>query len=427
MKIWLVHHGGEPTPSDKQQMRLRRMGMLAEAAIQRGHEVVWWNSTFLHINKTQRFDTSCTIDYSPQLRLNYLHARPYEKNISLTRIRNHQDLGRNFAKLARQEPKPDVILCSYPVPELCDEAVRYSRETNTPVALDVRDIWPHAMLDMMPASAQPFARVALSPYYRMARRVFRDATSICGITQEFMEWGLAQGRRKKSDSDRVFSFGYQPLDLDSAQQSDASKFWASQGVGVDPSVPVLCFFGLVNHQFDFKPVFEAVQRLQKNKRVQLVICGKGESIEQFRQQMSGNPDILFPGWVNAEQIWELMQLSSYGLAPYVDSPSFRGSIGNKPIEYLAGGLPILCSLSEGPLYRLAETEQCGFAYQGCAKMLETKLAALLASPDSHRALVGNARSVFADRYEASRVYGGMVRHLEDIASCGRSGYSSAVA
>ncbi|GAI08595.1 unnamed protein product, partial [marine sediment metagenome] len=52
MRIWLITIG-EPLPSDNNNDRLYRTGILAKLLIQRGHEVVWWTSTFDHVRKIQ--------------------------------------------------------------------------------------------------------------------------------------------------------------------------------------------------------------------------------------------------------------------------------------------------------------------------------------------------------------------------------------
>ena len=53
MKVWIVSTG-EPLPIDGENVRLRRMGSLAEYLVKRGNEVVWFSSSFEHYKKHQR-------------------------------------------------------------------------------------------------------------------------------------------------------------------------------------------------------------------------------------------------------------------------------------------------------------------------------------------------------------------------------------
>jgi glycosyltransferase involved in cell wall biosynthesis len=415
MRIWLIN-AGEPTPIDEDRFRLRRMGILAQMAADEGHDVVWWTSTFFHSIKRQRFDRDRAVEMSPNCRIHFIYAPPYTKNVSPARIRNHLHLGRRFAAWARREPVPNVILTSLPILELSDAAVRYGREHCVPTVLDVRDLWPNIMLDLIPSWSRFVGRLALAPYFRMAHRACSGATAIWGNTEEFVRWGLKCGRRQPTPLDRHFPFGYAPLTLSNDESAEADRFWNELGIGIDPAVPVVCFFGAISHQFDFDTVLDAARQVQAVRRVQFVLCGGGESIERYRHATRDNPDILFPGWVNAKQIWSLMARSSFGVAPYVESPNFINNLANKPIEYLAGGLPVLCSLSQGPLFRLVTQEKCGIPYGGSASTLSQAIISTLACPQNYESLVANARRVFSQNFEAARVYGEMLSHLKALAT-----------
>jgi glycosyltransferase involved in cell wall biosynthesis len=426
MRIWLIN-SAEPTPLDQDKFRLRRIGILAQLAANQGHDVVWWNSTFLHATKRQRFDSDRTLELGRNYRIHFIHVPPYRKNVSLSRIRNHILLGRRFARWARRETPPDVILASLPTLELGDAAVRYGREHRVPTVLDVRDLWPDAMLDLVPSWSRAAGRFALVPYYRMARRACAGATAICGNTDEFVSWGLRCGRRRPTSLDQSFPFGYAPLSLSNEEAAGVDRFWHAQGVDVDPDVPVVCFFGSINYQFDFDTVLEAVRQVQAVRRVQFIFCGEGESTARYRQATLDNPDILFPGWVNAQQIWSLMARSSFGLAPYVENQGFVNSLSNKPVEYLAGGLPILCSLSQGPLFDLVTQERCGITYGGSADKLSRGILETLAVPGRHVTLVENARRIFAQKYDAAHVYGRMLAYLAALAAGQSASYHLAPA
>ena len=192
MRIWLIN-AGEPTPIDEDRFRLLRMGILAQLAADEGHDVVWWSSTFFHFTKRQRFESDQSIELGTNYRINFVHAPPYAKHVSLARIRNHFRLGRGFASWARRESVPDVILTSLPILELCGAAVRYGRNHSVPTVVDVRDLWPDIMLDLMPGWTRVVGRLALAPYFNLAHRACSGATAIWGNTEEFVRWGLRCG------------------------------------------------------------------------------------------------------------------------------------------------------------------------------------------------------------------------------------------
>ena len=413
MKIWLIN-SAEPTPIDAGHNRLRRMGILADLLVDHGHEVLWWNSTFRHNEKEYLFDSATTIEINPKYRIRFLHAPKYRKNISLQRIRNHVVLAKKFRLEAENALQPDLILSSFPTIELCHEAVRYGHKYNVPTVLDIRDLWPDLFLDRIPPWARGLGRAALASFFRLSKLSTEGATAICGNTEDFVQWGLDRAGRNRRRFDRAFPFGYAPLELSTQQETKPKHFWHQQGVGLDPDVPIACFFGVFSHQFDFDTILKAAEQVQRQRRMQFVLCGKGEYLEHYRALTAGNPDIVLPGWIDSQEIWTLMQLSKFGLAPYRACENFFKNVANKPIEYLAGGLPILSSLPQGALFQLIEEHSCGVNYDGSASTLARALLMLDEQPQQYELLANNARKLFSQRFEATQVYGGMIRHLEAI-------------
>ena len=55
MNIWLLRTG-EQLPIVNPDGRLMRMGMLAEELSNRGHNVIWFSSTFNHFTKEQEYN-----------------------------------------------------------------------------------------------------------------------------------------------------------------------------------------------------------------------------------------------------------------------------------------------------------------------------------------------------------------------------------
>src|SRR5687768_16760322 len=133
---------GEPLPTDGESVRLLRCGILSDLLVRQGHEVLWWTSTFDHTQKRHRYSDDTGVTLHDGYRLQLLHGRGYPHNISWERLADHRTLARKFSKLAADEPRPDVVLCSFPTIELSREAIRYGERTGVPVILDVRDPWP---------------------------------------------------------------------------------------------------------------------------------------------------------------------------------------------------------------------------------------------------------------------------------------------
>src|SRR4051812_47823103 len=85
MKVWVVRDL-EPLPTDPGGRRLLRMGLLSAALAERGHETIWFTSSFDHYQKRQRSAGDQVLQVAPNLTIKVLRARGYHDNISMRRF-----------------------------------------------------------------------------------------------------------------------------------------------------------------------------------------------------------------------------------------------------------------------------------------------------------------------------------------------------
>ncbi|MBE0604259.1 MAG: glycosyltransferase family 4 protein [Deltaproteobacteria bacterium] len=413
MRVWLIKVG-EPLPTDGADERLFRMGMLAGLLVRSGHEVDWWTSTFDHVRRLQRSGEDAVTVMSDRYRIRMLHATGYRSNVSVARYLNHRHTAKKFRKNALSEPKPDIILCSLPVPELCVEATRYGREHGVPVVLDVRDLWPDLYVEVAPAWCRGIARRILEPLFGMVRKACSEATAIVGVTPEFVAWGLGNAGRAAKEWDREFPMGYQRAELPRQEREGALSRWRDRGI--TDNAFACCFFGAMGRQFDLDTVIDAARMLQGSGRLfQFVLCGKGDRLDEYRGKARSCPNVLFPGWVNRADIWALMGRSQVGLAPYLNKPNFTLNLPNKPVEYMSAGLPIVSSLS-GVLARYISESRCGVAYEeGNPESLVEALIRLYDNREELRSMAESSRGLYERSFVAEKVYGEMIGHLCRIA------------
>jgi glycosyltransferase involved in cell wall biosynthesis len=416
MRTWLLTVG-EPLPTDSGQDRAWRTGLLARQLVARGHEVVWWSSAFDHFGRRLRSPIDTPIAAEPGLTVWHLSGTAYRRNISFQRVRNHQQVADAFRRLAGAAPRPDVILSSLPTLELCVEAVEYGRAHDVPVALDVRDLWPDVLIEMAPAPARPLGRLALSWMTRQLRRSATGARAILGITDEFVQWGVDAAGREPSTDDRVFPMGYSSHPPGAEALRAAADRWRALGLENASPRPVICFFGTLGWMFDFDTVLSAAARLQQvAPEVAFVICGGGNNLEVLQRRAADLPNVIMPGRVGAPDVWYLMQHAMAGLAPYRPLRNFDDNLPNKPIEYLAGGLPIIaCRLRV--LTRLIDEHNCGvtYAHRDVDGLVQAVLM-FVRHPERRASMAAHGVRLYRDRFVAERVYDDMAAHLEHLAT-----------
>ena len=415
MKIWLLK-AGEPLPIEGSNVRLYRTGMLAEALAGRGHHVTWWTSTVDHVTKRHRFarTTRCTVNERIDIIL--LKSFLYKRNVSFSRLLNHTREARLFLDHAMKCERPDIIVSSLPTLEFCRAAVRYGQAQKIPVVLDIRDLWPDIFGELGPSVLRPLISIFLKYWVRIAKEACGGATAITGITPEFVNWGVKHANRVKNEFDQCFPHGYSKNTF-SRQEIEASEIrWKGLGIVPDKERFIACFFGNFGRQFELETVITAAHRIRADAHnILFVLCGSGDSWEQYKRQAEGSDNIIFPGRVNACDIQTLMKMSFVGLAPYRSNRGFVTNLPNKPIEYMSVGLPVVSSL-QGTLKELLEMNNCGVTYDnGDAEGLKRVLIDLRDNQQLLKSLSSNAYKLYSDNYTTEKVYGNLCAYLEHLA------------
>ena len=412
LSIWLITVG-EPLPIEGNRDRLWRTGLLAETFTGRGHDVLWWTSSVDHFRKQHFVDGEPRVSSPIGFSIQFLAGKLYRRNLSLSRLVNHAQIARRFAALAEREARPDLIVCSFPTVELSREAVRYAEAARVPVILDVRDLWPDIFIDVVPNAAKGLARLALGGMFKDAERALARCDAVLGVSDAYVKWGLAKGKRAPTSDDRTFPLGYQSTAWSTrdAEAVDARL----RAPGTRSALPLATFVGTFGRTYDLRTAIEAERLLRERlgTPVHLILCGAGEREAEWRSLARGG-NVTFTGWLPAGELAYLLGRSTIGLAAY--APNAPQGIPNKVIEYLSASLPVLCCLP-GECRALLESESCGAYYEaGAPESLAAALRDMLSDHDALAAMRAAAQGLFARRFAATTVYGEMADHLERIAA-----------
>ena len=413
MNIWLLTIG-EPVPiGEGSRDRLHRTGSFGRYLASRGHNVLWWTSTFDHFRRKHLAPDDAVISEPCGLRIQLLRGCGYRRNLSVSRFLDHAQVARRFTALSGQEAKPDIIVSALPTVEMCLAASAYAARVGVPTVIDLRDMWPDIMADAAPAPLRPLARILLTPLFGQARRVCTSATSLIGITDAFVDWGLRRGGRVRSELDKAFPFTYDPVLTDADDVLSAETFWDAHGVHVNESELIVCYIGSIGRQLDLSHVITAARQLSADQKpVRFVLCGDGERLEEYRRLAAGLPNVLLPGWVNRTQILVLMKRSSMGLDPLPERYDYLASINNKAVEYMSAGLPVLSSPQHGVLSSLLQRFDSGISYaSNDANSLTECLSQLVSNREELSRMGANAFLLFRRGFSVNAVYPAMENHL----------------
>ncbi|WP_087464228.1 glycosyltransferase [Oleiphilus messinensis] len=412
--VWLLQTG-EPLHIDPGTHRPMRAMNLANSLVAQGHKVILWSSAYFHQEKRHRCQGVTTVQVNPNLEIRLIPSPGYKKNISVSRLWDHIVLAKNLRSLLKQpHTEPDVAFIGYPPIEVASVMVHWLEARGIPCILDVKDQWPHIFTEAFPQKVRPLAGMMLLPYFSYARKTMSTATALTSMADDFLNWAIAFSGRERRQEDQVVPLTASDAAISDKELIDARSWWDNQGIRV--GVNRVCFVGSHSPAFDMTPLRNAAQYfMEHNISCEFVICGDGDSSENWQEMMSGLPNVRFPGWVDSAQIAALVERSMASIAPYCNTENFVRSIPNKVLDSLYHGLPILTPL-KGEVTKLLEEHSIGLIYgEHPGKTLEHCVEALITDTGKRQSMAENASELYQNRFSYDTVYSALVKRIENLA------------
>lgn len=396
MKVWILQTG-EPLHIDDPKLRPMRAMNLSDVLAKQGHEVWLISSDFDHFSKTHRNRSNQIIKINSNLNLWLIKSRGYKKHIGIQRMIDHAELGFQLRKLYSKLPIPDVVFIGYPPIETAWSLSRWLKKKGIPYFVDAKDAWPDIFVQKFPSKLRTLAKLAFSPYSKLAHQIFRDAKGVVGPSEEFLNWGLRKARRNMGDYDLVAPLTSQSINPTSQEIMTAEDFWREKGLG-DHKLPVIFFVGSLTNSFNFEPLIDAA----KSERLTVVIAGEGPLKDTLASNAKNLPNLIIPGWIDQIQLLILSKQSKFSLLPLIDRLDFNMGINNKLIDSLRLGMPILCSNKE-MVRKLIIPLGIGAGYNS-TNLLET-CESLLENKATYSVMHERAMIVYEEQFEFNKVYG----------------------
>ena len=412
MNVW-IFQTGEPLHSDKGNIRPMRAMNLANALLEKGHNVIIWSSSFYHQKKIQRAKLFKKIIINEKLEIRLIPSPGYKKNISIGRLFDHFILAYNLKKKLDLEKKlPDVAFVGYPPIETAFIMTSWLKKKKIPYLLDIKDQWPLIFIESVPKILQPLIQLILSPYFFIAKKTFKDSPGICAMSKSFVDWSLNFSNRRKSKFDIVTPLTTPHNKLTSLEAKQASLWWAKKGL-VQNKVFRIIFIGSFSRVFDFDLIFNvANQFLKKDINCEFVFCGDGEFKKYLKKKSQNFSNIKIIDWIDLPKAITLSRISSAFIAPYKNKDDFMKSIPNKIIDAIKFGIPLLSPL-KGNIEDLIKKNKIGFVYHD-QKSLVNAIYILVNNKNLHKKISNNAKKLYQDKFEFNKVYSRLIKNLENL-------------
>jgi len=412
MIIW-IFQSGEPLHSDTDSPRPMRAMNLANELTKRGHKVILWSSAFFHQSKIHRSKTYKEIRISDNLTIRLIPSSGYKTNISISRFYDHFLLAWNLRKNLKLENNgPDVAFIGFPPIEAAFVMSNWLKKRDIPFLLDVKDQWPNILVESFPKPLRFVARSLLSPYYFMAKKAMQNATGISTHTDGFLSWALKFSNKMQCKYDYIAPLTGPDDKIQPDIMSNALTWWADMGIVLSPKFRII-FVGSFSRAFNFEDIFSASLELSEQKiDCEFILCGDGDKDRELRLKAEQYDNIRIIGWIDRPKIKALSDTADATIAPYKSTEDFTISIPNKIIDSLMLGLPILSPL-EGEVASIIEKHSVGYKYGEDISLTES-IKTMISETSSNKHLSDNALDLYKSEFEYSKVYSGLVAHLENL-------------
>lgn len=307
-----------------------------------GYDTTYITSDFDHTAKTV---FTCKVPGCVQL-----HARPYQKNLSLDRILNHREFARDvFRYLEKLPQQPDVVVALVPPNFLAHYGAKYKkRHPNVKLVFDIFDLWPETF---------PGGKVKklLAPAFAVWAAI-RDR-NLGTADYVVTECEMFRQKLKLSERSKAIWLCQEPLNI----QKEAPRLAEDK--------LVLCYLGAINNVISIPDICGLLRELAARKKVVLHIIGKGERQQEFVEEATAaGAEVIFHGPIydEAEKL-AIMNQCHFGLN--IMKASVCVGLTMKSVDYFRFGLPIINNIP-------ADTQQLvgeqGIGVQlepGCAEKL----------------------------------------------------------
>ncbi|MCX7972019.1 MAG: glycosyltransferase family 4 protein [bacterium] len=398
MEIWIFNHYAT-TPN---YPGATRHFDLAKELTRRGHKVTIFSSSFhyLLLKETKQYKNSFYIvENYEDVRFVWIKTTPYNKgdwkrmmNILIYSYRAYL-----AGKILAKEKKPDVIIGSSV--HLFAPLIAYmlSKHLVTPFILELRDIWPQALIQLGLKKYHPFIillTIIEKFLYAKANKIISVIPNIADYLKKFGVESKAVWIPNGVDLSRVKLKEYKPND----NQTIKIAYAGSMGKVND----ILIFIDLVK------------QLSERFSNLKIYLIGRGYDLEFLKESLKGfEKTVTFIDPVPKDKIYDVLQEFDIFLFHVADIFPY-GISCNKLFDYMVIGRPIIFSANVPN--NIIEEAQAGITVKerSVEKIIEA-IGKIISLPEDERRKMGeNARKYVEERYSIKVLADNLEKVIQEV-------------
>lgn len=332
MKIWLLNHDAV---SPDQPGGTRHYDFAREL-VEKGHEVTVFAASFHYLSyeETRQYGAlPYLIESINGVRFVWFKVRPYHGN-SAARLINMLDF---MFKAMRYAPKlslarPDVIVGSSVHLFAVYAAFRIAKRLNIPFVMEIRDIWPHTLVDLGFSRWHPLIILLKQMEVFLYTRAVKIISVLPGGIEHVEKYGISRENVE-----------WIPNGVDLARFPVSHAIREYDGF-------VVSYAGAIGEANALETMVEAARRLCDDSSFLFRIMGSGperKKLESRCRELSlSNIEFIPP--VPKDEVPLFLSESDVLLFHLRDCSVFRfGISSNKLFDYLAAGRPVIFAAKAG--------------------------------------------------------------------------------
>lgn len=356
--IWIVYpYGGIIGEKFLEARHIRFGRMLAE----NGYRVIFWTANFSHTFKTVRSRGWKKIKVADNFYIQLVPSVPYEKNISIGRVRFEMKFSRSLAHAWKKSRQPDLILTAgtglvtafYPV-------WPYVRDKDIPVIYDIMDIHLfNSYMEQHHRLLSPAAKLLTHNIEKREKPFFKNVSAVCGLGKNQIEIAK-QLVKKEKQKDVPSCLVYNGIDV-KAFRNNMDKPVTLPLPAKDEGWTWCVYAGSLGPSYDIPTILNCADRIHENgEKIRFIIAGAGPQAELVREASARNDRIIYLGALDPSDLPALYSRCDIGMCTYaaystVDMP-------DKFYDYTSAGLAVINSL-QGEIRDYVVENQVGLQYQ----------------------------------------------------------------
>ena len=178
----------------------------------------------------------------------------------------------------------------------------------------------------------------------------------------------------------------------------------------------ITYVGGITRKRGVEEMLAAIDRLPATLRAELVLGGSFHpaALEDEVRQMPGAERTDIRGWLQREQVIEVLAETRVGIVTLHPTPKYLDSYPTKLFEYMSAGLPVIAS-DFSQWRRFVEEAQCGVLVDPMdPEAIAEAMQWMLEHPDEAAAMGARGREAVRDRYSWEQEAQKLLTFYEDM-------------